>query len=39
MEAGDPSVSIDALIKLLLALGAYSAELSQVIRSAGSKAA
>lgn len=39
MEAGDPSVSIDALIKSLLGLGASSAELATVICSAGSKAA
>ena len=39
MEAGDPSVSIDALIKSLLALGASSAELSKAICSAGSRAA
>ena len=31
MEAGDPSVSIDALIKSLLGLGASSEELAQVI--------
>lgn len=31
MEAGDPSVSIDLLIKSLLALGASSKELAKVI--------
>ncbi|MDO3382009.1 helix-turn-helix domain-containing protein [Gilvimarinus algae] len=39
IESGDPSVSIDALTKSLLALGVSSAELSQIICSAGSRAA
>jgi predicted XRE-type DNA-binding protein len=33
MEAGDPSVSIDLLVKTLLALGASRKELAEVIRS------
>ncbi|WP_041522994.1 helix-turn-helix transcriptional regulator [Gilvimarinus agarilyticus] len=39
MEAGDPSVSIDALIKSLLALGASSMELSKAICNADSQVA
>ena len=34
MEAGDPSVSIDLLIRSLLALGASKRELARVISSA-----
>ena len=33
MEAGDPSVSIDLLIRSLLALGATPKELAQVLTS------
>ena len=33
MEAGDPSVSIDLLVKTLLALGVSRRELAQVIQS------
>jgi ribosome-binding protein aMBF1 (putative translation factor) len=33
MEAGDPSVSIDLLVKTLLALGVTRQELAEVIRS------
>lgn len=33
MEAGDPSVSIDLLVKTLLALGVSRRELAQMIRS------
>ena len=33
MEAGDPSVSIDLLVRTLLALGATRQELAEVIRS------
>lgn len=33
MEAGDPSVSLDLLVRSLLALGASSRELAQMIRS------
>jgi hypothetical protein len=33
MEAGDPSVSIDLLVKTLLALGLSRRELAQVIQS------
>ncbi len=35
MEAGDPSVSIDALVKALLALGVSSAELAKAIAVSG----
>lgn len=34
MEAGDPTVSIDLLIRSLLALGASSRELAQIIAGA-----
>lgn len=33
MEAGDPSVSLDLLIRSLLALGTTTAELAQIIAS------
>ena len=36
MESGDPSVSIDLLIRSLLALGASNRELARVISSSGS---
>jgi hypothetical protein len=35
MEAGDPSVSMDLLVRSLLALGASSADLARAIRGAG----
>jgi predicted XRE-type DNA-binding protein len=34
MEAGDPSVSIDLLVRTLLAMGAGPRELARIIRSA-----
>ena len=34
MEAGDPSVSLDLLVRTLLALGADPRELARIIRSA-----
>ena len=33
MEAGDPSVSIDLMVKTLLALGASRTELARIIGS------
>jgi len=39
MEAGDPSVSIDLLMKSLLALGASPAEVAKVISTGNSRAA
>lgn len=39
MEAGDPSVSIDLLVKSLLALGASPEEVAQAIYSGDSRAA
>ncbi|WP_368045320.1 hypothetical protein [Gilvimarinus gilvus] len=39
LEARDSSVSIDALTKSLLALGASSSELSKAIGSTGSEVA
>jgi ribosomal protein S4E len=33
MEAGDPSVSLDLLIRTLLALGASSREIARIITS------
>jgi ribosome-binding protein aMBF1 (putative translation factor) len=35
MEAGDPTVSLDLLVRSLLALGASSRELGQIISRAG----
>ena len=35
MEAGDPTVSLDLLVRSLLALGASSRELGQIIGRAG----
>lgn len=39
MEAGDPAVSIDLLVRTLLALGASSRELADIISGASPKAA
>jgi hypothetical protein len=39
MEAGDPGVSIDLLMRALLALGASSQEVGKVISSGKSQAA
>jgi DNA-binding XRE family transcriptional regulator len=39
MEAGDPSISIDLLMKSLLALGASPAEVAKVISTGNSRAA
>lgn len=39
MEAGDPSVSIDLLMKSLLALGASPAEVAKVISTGNPRAA
>lgn len=39
MEAGDPSVSIDLIMKSLLALGASSKEVAEVISSSKPRAA
>jgi len=39
MEAGDPSVSVDLLVKSLLALGASPEELAEAISSSGPRAA
>jgi transcriptional regulator with XRE-family HTH domain len=33
MEAGDPSVSLDLLIRSLISLGASERELSQIIKT------
>jgi predicted XRE-type DNA-binding protein len=37
MEAGDPSVSVDLLLKALLATGATRNDIARVFRSSGSK--
>jgi predicted XRE-type DNA-binding protein len=39
MESGDPSVSVDLLIRSLLALGASNRELAKVIAPSGNKSA
>ena len=39
MEGGDPSVSIDLLVRTLLAMGASSREVADIISGASSKAA
>ncbi|MES3007557.1 MAG: helix-turn-helix transcriptional regulator [Pseudomonadota bacterium] len=39
MEAGDPSVSIDLIVKSLLALGASTQDVANAISSATSRAA
>jgi DNA-binding XRE family transcriptional regulator len=39
MEAGDPSVSLDLLVKSLLALGASAGELAKIIAPPASAAA
>lgn len=39
MEAGDPSVSIDLIMKSLLALGASANDVAKAISSSGSRAA
>jgi len=39
MEAGDPSVSLDLLVKSLLALGASARELAKIIASRGAASA
>jgi hypothetical protein len=36
MEAGDPTVSLDLLVRSLLALGASNREVGQIISRAGS---
>lgn len=39
MEASEPSVSVDLLVRTLLAMGASLSELANVIRSAGRRSA
>ena len=39
MEAGDPSVSIDLLVRTLLALGATKREVAELIAGSSSRAA
>jgi hypothetical protein len=39
MEAGDPSVSLDLLVKSLLALGASARELARIIAPPASASA
>jgi DNA-binding XRE family transcriptional regulator len=39
MEAGDPSVSIDLLVRSLVSTGSTAAEIGEIIAAAGSQAA